>query len=275
MIIDFHTHAFPDALAAKTIPMLAEKSGAHPHTDGTADGLAAHLASAGADLGVVLPVVTKPSQFRSVNAFAAEINRRGGNLLSFGGIHPDDEDIPAHMEEIRALGLPGVKIHPDYQGVMIDDPRYVQIGREAVRLGLILITHAGVDDGFPETVHCPPERAAAFLDAVYGGTEPEKPGIVFAHGGGNRLFGDVKRHLAGRRVYFDLSYILSYASEEEVMELIRAHGAERILFASDCPWGDPAEGIRFVNRLPLAEGERAAILGENARNLLNRIIPIL
>ena len=45
MIIDFHTHAFPDALAVKTIPMLAEKSGTVPHTDGTADGLAAVLSN--------------------------------------------------------------------------------------------------------------------------------------------------------------------------------------------------------------------------------------
>ena len=43
MIIDFHTHAFPAALAAKTIPMLAEKSGATPFTDGTAEDLSARL----------------------------------------------------------------------------------------------------------------------------------------------------------------------------------------------------------------------------------------
>jgi len=270
MIIDFHTHAFPDAIAAKTIPMLAEKAHTTPYTDGTADGLAAALAAAHADLGIVLPVVTKVSQFRSVNAFAAELCRRDG-LVSFGGIHPDDGDIPGHMAEIKALGLPGVKIHPDYQQTSIDDPRYVQIAREAVRLGLILVTHAGVDDGFPETVHCPPERAARFLDEVYGGEEPEEPMIVFAHGGGNRMYDGVIAHLAGRNVYFDLSYIFSCADPAKITEVIRAHGAERILFGSDCPWGDVAAGVEFVRGLPLSEAEKAAILGENARALLERM----
>lgn len=269
MLIDFHTHAFPDALAGRTIPLLAEKSGCTPVTDGTAGALTDTLTAADIDLGVVLPVVTKPAQFDSVNRFAIELCRRPGNrLISFGGIHPDDPDIPGHMEKIRSLGLPGVKIHPDYQGTYIDDPRYVRIAKEAVRLGLLLVTHAGVDDGYPDSVHCPPDRAAGFLDAVYDGAEPAKAQIIFAHGGGNRQADAVLTHLAGRNVYFDLSYIYSFTAPEVILRLIRAHGAHRILFASDCPWGDPAAGVRYVRALPLSEAERAMILGENAAALL-------
>ncbi|MGM9652310.1 MAG: amidohydrolase family protein [Eubacteriales bacterium] len=267
MIIDFHTHAFPDALAAKTIPYLAEKAAAVPCTDGTAGALVRRLRDSGVSLGVVLPVVTRPAQFRSVNAFAAELCRTPG-LLSFGGIHPDDGDIEGHLAEIQAMGLRGIKIHPDYQGVYIDDARYVRIARQALRLGLIVVTHAGVDDGFPDTVRCSPERAARFLDAVEADGGPETARIVFAHGGGNRQFPDVVRYLAGRNVYFDLSFIFNYAKPEEVMDIIRAHGVSRILFASDCPWGDPAEGVRFVRSLPLSEAEREAILAGNARALL-------
>lgn len=272
MIIDTHTHAFPDALAAKTIPMLAAKADVTPHTDGTAAGLSSAMRTAGVDIAVVLPVVTKPSQFASVNAFAAELNKRDG-LISFGGIHPDDEDIPAHVAEIAAMGLPGIKIHPDYQGVFIDDKRYIQIAREALRHGLYLVTHAGVDDGFPECVHCPPERAARFLDQVYEGKEPAEARIIFAHGGGNRQFSEVREHLAGRNVYFDLSFIFDYADAGEITELIRAHGAEKILFASDCPWGDPAEGIRFVRSLALSDREKTLILGANAQRMFKNCIP--
>ena len=267
MIIDFHTHAFPAALAAKTIPMLAEKSGFAPRTDGTAESLIARLREAGIDLGVVLPVVTRPGQFDSVNAFAAQLCERDG-LISFGGIHPDDEAPEEHLRKIQDMGLRGVKIHPDYQGVYIDDPRYIRIAREALRLGLILITHAGVDDGFPEETHCPPERAARFIDAVYEGQKDAPGKIVFAHGGGNRQFDGVITHLAGRDVYFDLAYILSYASPETVMDVIRAHGADRILFATDCPWGDPGEFVRFVRALPLTESEREQIFHKNAERLL-------
>ncbi len=267
MIIDFHTHAFPAALAAKTIPMLAEKSGATPFTDGTAEDLSARLRENGIDLGVVLPVVTRPGQFDTVNAFARTLCEAEG-LISFGGIHPDDETPEEHLRQIREMGLRGVKIHPDYQGVYIDDPRYIRIAREAVRLGLILITHAGVDDGFPEETHCPPDRAARFVEAVYRDNEDAPGKIVFAHGGGNRQFAEVIRCLAGLDVYFDLSYILSYASPETVMEVIRAHGSERILFGTDCPWGDPGAFVRFVRALPLTENEREDIFHRNAGRLL-------
>lgn len=267
MIVDFHTHAFPDALAGRVIPALAEKSNARPYTDGTAEGLRRKLAESGVTLGVVLPVVTRVGQFESVNGFAARLNG-SGRLLSFGGIHPDDADYKEHLRHIRRAGLRGIKLHPDYQGVYIDDERYVRIAREALSLGLIVVTHAGVDDGYPDDVHCPPQRAARFLDAVYAGGEGDAARIVFAHGGGNRQFGDVLRCLAGRAVYFDLSYIFNYARPEELAPLIRAHGAHRILFASDCPWGDPADGIRFVNALPLTEEERRAVFSENARALL-------
>jgi predicted TIM-barrel fold metal-dependent hydrolase len=267
MIIDFHTHAFPAALAAKTIPMLAEKSGATPFTDGTAEDLSARLRENGIDLGVVLPVVTRPGQFDTVNAFARTLCEMEG-LISFGGIHPDDETPEEHVRQIREMGLRGVKIHPDYQGVYIDDPRYIRIAREAVRLGLILITHAGVDDGFPEETHCPPNRAARFVEAVYRDNEGAPGKIVFAHGGGNRQFAEVIRCLAGLDVYFDLSYILSYASPATVMEVIRAHGSERILFGTDYPWGDPGAFVRFVRALPLTENEREDIFHRNAERLL-------
>ena len=272
MIIDFHTHQFPDKIAAKTVAMLAAKlrdtSGVTPCTDGTAAGLSNKLAEASVDLGVVLPVVTRPGQFDTVNECAAGLHRAYPNLLSFGGIHPDDEDVPAHVAKIAELGLPGIKFHPDYQGVRIDDPRYIRIAKEALSHDLMIVTPAGVDDGIGGEVHCPPDRAAKFLDAVYDGRDPDKPRIVFAHGGGNRMFDDVLTYLAGRNVDFDLSYICGYVDADTVLRLIRRHGAERILFGSDCPWGDPAATLAFIRALPLTEPEKQAILGENAARVL-------
>ena len=90
------------------------------------------LRRGGVDLGVVLPVVTRPGQFDSVNAFAAQLCEREG-LISFGGIHPDDETPEEHIGKICELGLRGIKIHPDYQGVFIDDERYIRIARETLR----------------------------------------------------------------------------------------------------------------------------------------------
>ena len=67
MIIDFHTHIFPDKIAKPTIDTLAVNSDAKAYTDGTRDSLVASMREAHVDLSVILPVVTRPGQFQSVN----------------------------------------------------------------------------------------------------------------------------------------------------------------------------------------------------------------
>ena len=116
MVIDFHTHIFPDKIAAKSIAHLEEASGIMAATDGTLQGLLNSMEKNNVDLSVILPVVTKPSQFETVNQFAAEVNRKyNGKLISFGGIHPDSEDYKAELDKIKELGLIGIMLHPDYQ----------------------------------------------------------------------------------------------------------------------------------------------------------------
>lgn len=63
MIIDFHTHMFPKQIAESTITYLAEFSGLTPSTDGSREGLLKSCEHAGIDHAVVLPVMTKPSQY--------------------------------------------------------------------------------------------------------------------------------------------------------------------------------------------------------------------
>lgn len=142
MIIDFHTHTFPDRIAKASIESLSKCSGITPHTDGTGEGLRRSMEEGGVDLSVVLPVVTKPSQFETVNKVAAKICEAGDGLLSFGGIHPDCSDIRQKVREIKNLGLKGIKIHPAYQEVCADDIRYLRILDAATEQGLIISVHA-------------------------------------------------------------------------------------------------------------------------------------
>lgn len=271
MIVDIHTHVFPDPIAAKTIAALTEKAdgAVFASTDGTLAGLKASMRKSGVDVSVVQPVVTRPAQFESINRFAAEINGRDG-VISFGGIHPDDEALCEHLLAIRNLGLPGVKIHPDYQGVMIDDPRNVRLIRLAVETGLLVMTHAGFDVGFPELIHCPPPAAKRMLEAVYGADRSRvEPRIILAHLGGYTQLDEVTAYLVGEPVYLDVSFALDRVEPEAVLRLIRAHGADRILFGSDCPWGDQADFVARMLALPLTDIERDAIFGGNARRILS------
>ncbi|MBR5314982.1 MAG: hypothetical protein IKU45_06185, partial [Clostridia bacterium] len=71
MIIDFHTHCFPDALAAKAIPKLSHAAGGLlPCTDGTLSGLRASMQDCGVDISVVMNISTNADQMRKVNDFA-------------------------------------------------------------------------------------------------------------------------------------------------------------------------------------------------------------
>ena len=267
MIIDFHAHIVPDAIAYKTLSKLSSVSGIEPSTDGTAAGLAASAKAAGATFSVNLPAITKASQFDSTNRFAAEVNGKDG-IISFGGMHPDVESPEEKLDYIKSLGLPGIKLHPDYQDCFVDDPRNVRIIKYAVEIGLIVTLHAGLDAAFPDLTHCTPERCAHMLDMVYGTDEPERPLIVLAHMGGRRYYDDVNRLLSHRGVYYDLSYILGETDPAVVLQTVRNHGAERVLFGTDSPWSSLPDDIARMEKLGLTDREYELIMGMNAAELL-------
>lgn len=267
MYIDFHTHIFPDKIAPATIAHLEKVGGIPAHTDGTAAGLRRSMDAAGIGQSVVLPVVTKPSQFESINRFAAEINAQNDRLISFGGIHPDNDDIEAKLDHIVSLGLKGIKLHPDYQGVFIDDERNVHILKEAMKRDLLVSIHAGIDIGLPDPVHCTPARTAAILDRLE--QNPERPRIILAHVGGWNCWDEVEACLVGKPVYFDLGFSLGQIDNDQLLRIIRNHGADRILFASDSPWGDQGADKQFLDSLPLTTEERELITHRNAQMLLN------
>jgi predicted TIM-barrel fold metal-dependent hydrolase len=266
-IVDFHTHVFPDTIAKKTIASLAANSHNQPYGDGSFSSLLHNMQKSGVTDSVTLPVVTKPKQFQSILQFAVLCNQNP-HIYAFGGIHPDDPEPEAHLRQIKEAGLYGVKLHPDYQQTMIDDAKYIRILKQCIALDLPVVIHAGLDEGLPDPIHCTPERTLHMLELVYGNTTPEKIHIILAHGGANRMHEQVLSLLCGKPVYFDLSYILSYIAPEQLLQIIRKHGAEKILFATDFPWSDPVAGVSFLKALPLTAAEQDAIFWKTASSIL-------
>ena len=263
MVIDFHTHIFPDKIAARTIQALEEKAGLTASTDGTLNGLISSMDNAKVDLSVVLPVVTKPSQFETVNTFAASVNEQyQGKLLSFGGIHPDTENYKKELDRIKELGLKGIKIHPDYQGVMIDDVRYMNIIEYADALGLIILTHAGIDIGLPDPVHCPPDKMRKVIDKLH----PQK--MVVAHYGGWKQWEEVYEYLAGENLYLDTAFTFDYIEEDMFNKILEKHGTDKVLFATDCPWGYQKKDVESLLKLNLTGEVKEKIFYKNAKKLL-------
>jgi hypothetical protein len=131
MIIDFHTHVFPEKIAQSTINALASKSGNKPNTDGTVEGMIKALERANADIAVALPVLTKATQFDSVTRFAIEINNKYANcdrkIISFGGMHPDCENIDEKLKYLSENGIKSIDLMP-YHG--LTGSKYAAVDRE-------------------------------------------------------------------------------------------------------------------------------------------------
>lgn len=260
MIIDFHTHMFPDKIAERTITFLESVSNTRAFTDGTYKGLEKSSIAAGIDVSVALPIVTNPAQFDSIHRFASTYKE--GSILSFGSIHPESINYKEQLLQIKDMGLKGIKLHPDYQEVYFNDIRYKRIISFASELGFIIIVHAGEDPKCPDDVHCTPQMAAEMLDDV----RPEK--LVLAHMGGMKLWDEVEEQLVGRDVYFDTGVVFKELKDNQLIRMIRTHGADKILFGTDSPWATQREYVNYLHNLAITEEERELIFYKNAVKLL-------
>lgn len=258
-VIDFHTHVFPDALAEGAISALETQGDVKAHYDGTVGGLVGEMDRAGIDVSVVQPVATKPSQVATINDWSASL--AGERIVPFGAMHPDLENPADEIRRMRELGLRGFKMHPEYQLFEPHEPRMDAIYDAAVDNRMIVLFHAGHDIGF-ETVRGTPESFAEVLRTWPGLT------VVLAHLGGFQVWDGVIEHVAGGDLWLDTAYTLGHLPDDGFVQLVRAHGADRVLFGSDGPWTDPAAELIHLRTLDLTPAEIEAICGGNAQRLL-------
>ena len=101
---------------------MAKRKGIPHFFDGTIDGLLGVMDNSGIDLSLISRITTKKENVKVVNEWLRNCNRPQ---------HPDPwprsiPDLPvasSDLESLRAQGFKGVKLHPDYQGFFVDDPR--------------------------------------------------------------------------------------------------------------------------------------------------------
>ena len=263
MVIDFHTHVFPDDLAKKAMSTLMRNINNifTPVNDGTLSGLLNNMDAWDIDISVVQPVITKQSQMRKTNEWAKSIC--SNRIVSFGGIYPHHGDYKKDIDFVADLGLKGLKFHAEYQDFSVDDDKMLKIYDYALSKGLILFHHAGADPGMQMPYKSSPQQFARIVDAMQGGV------IVAAHFGGHAQWDDVEKYLAGKNIYLDTSMGFEYFSREQFLRIVKAHGADKILFASDSPWSSARAEVEHLKALPLSANEKNQILSGNAKRLLN------
>ena len=281
-VIDIHTHTFPEKIAERAISSLKAKSHSKAYTDGTINALSRSMSEAGITYSVIQPVATNPKQVVHVNDSSIAINERFSEtgIMSFGAMHPDFEDYSRELERLARSGIKGIKLHPVYQGVSVDDERYINILRKSGELGLIVMLHAGWDIGFPGNDYALPEKIARAM------SEAGDVKVILAHMGGWRCWREAEEVFAHSNVYIDTAFSLGefeplddgyYSSREECLMLtgeefvkvVHAFGAERVLFGTDSPWASQGDTLREIDSLPLTQAEKTDIFCNNSATLLN------
>ncbi|MDR0315213.1 MAG: amidohydrolase family protein [Oscillospiraceae bacterium] len=262
MIIDFHTHAFPPKVAQLAIPKLAKESGGlKPQHDGTAPSLIEGIKAAGVSKAVVLNIATNPKQQTKVNDYAISLLEYP-ELIPFGSVHHDSEDVFFELERLKEAGIKGIKLHPDYQNFYVDDDKMIKIYEKISSLGLVTVFHSGLDLGFPYDIHCTPQRLLNIIDVF---SAP----VVAAHMGGVMFWYETYEKLAGTKIYLDTSFSYGVVPPQLAKSLIEKHTAQRILFGSDMPWSASGNEIVYIKSLDLSKTQEDLIFYKNACKLLN------
>ena len=280
MIIDMHTHIFPDKISKDVVEKLSRISRTPAFTDGTLNGLKKAMDAAQINFSVILPVATNTKQVEKVNNSSVELNENFSSegIISFGCIHPDFTNYREELSRVKNHGLKGIKIHPVYQDTNLDDAKFLRILYRAAELDLIVVTHAGLDIGFPGVVRCSPQMAKNVID------ELGEFKFVLAHMGGWKNWDEVLKILGDTKVFIDTSFStgkiiprsdclwnaddLKLLTPAQVIKFVEVFGAERILFGTDSPWSSAITSIEFIRDLPISDADKTKILGGNARRLL-------
>ena len=138
--IDIHTHIYPVALARRAMEVTGHENDDFKKLP-IRENLLARMREAGVDLSVNLPVVSKPQNQGEVNRFAKEAARK--NMIPFGGLHPDCENVIEELEKLKDMEMAGIKFHPPFQKVHLEDPKYEEMWRKINELGFPVLIHMG------------------------------------------------------------------------------------------------------------------------------------
>lgn len=260
MIIDFHTHAFPDAVAAKAIPTLEKVGNITAHTAGTVDALLKSMDSAGIEKSVLCSIATRPEQFAAILKWSHSV--KSSRIIPLPSIHPNDPDCVQHVYRVKEEGFVGIKMHPYYQNYFLADEQLAPFYEAVSESGLLLVAHCGFDIGFPRTRCADPAQILKLIRNF------PKLRFVATHFGGWKLWDEVEEMLIGREIFMEISFALKYLSRDQISRMLKHHPQEYLLFGSDSPWDDQSASLQALSDLSLDAELFAAITGKNAQKLL-------
>ena len=228
------------------------------------ENLLARMREAGVDLSVNLPVVSKPQNQGEVNRFAKEAARK--NIISFGGLHPDCENVIEELEKLKDMEMAGIKFHPPFQKVHLEDPKYEEMWRKINELGFSVLIHMGT------------ARIVRSYDLYPSGIRkilkfaPDIP-IIMAHMGSFCMMKNPDGDLENlpENVFIDTAMSAELEESGEFEEIIRRFGTNRVLYGSDFPYGSQKAAIARIRDSSFTDSEKEDMLWKNAARILKTV----
>ncbi len=259
--IDFHTHVFPDALAAKAMDALEKAGGEKAFLDGTLDTLYRSMREAGVERAVIASIATRPEQFDPMLKWSRSI--RSDRIIPFLSVHPRDPQLTERIQQIKSEGFHGVKLHPYYQDFVLDDDTLFPAYEAIAETGLVLLAHTGFDMAFERIRRCDPQKIVTILNRF-----PTLK-LVTTHCGAWEDWDEVEAHLLGRPVYMDISYSIGTMGSTRFRRFLNSHPADYLIFGTDSPWADQKAAVADVERAVTDPGRLDKIFFTNAARLLD------
>lgn len=257
-IIDIHTHVYPEAIAQKATDSVRK----YYHIgdagmNGTTDMLLQRGTEAGISQFVILPVAVRADHVQSINDFIIDQVGQQSCFVGFGTVHAGMDGLAREIQRIVAIGLKGIKMHPDMQRFAIDDPRLFPM-YEMIQGKLPVLLHMG-DHNFD---YSHPARLRHVLELF------PKLDAVAAHFGGYSMYETAYQLLRDTNCVMDISSSLMYLGDGEAERYIGIYGAERMAFGSDYPIWDPVTEVRRFLELRLTDEQKEQIAHKTAERLL-------
>ena len=260
-VADIHAHIFPQKLAHKASDSIGGFYGCSAAHIASLDNLLHEERLANIQITSVSSSATSPGQVRSINEFIADCCREHTELVGLGSLFPTMDGWEAELEMMIHLGLRGVKIHPDFQKINIDDPAAIPMYQAIAKAGLPVLFHMG-DARYDYSA---PERLTNLIRQV-----PDLIAIA-AHFGGWQAWERSYNHVLPENVFYDTSSSLMFLGKDRALDFLDKLGAHRFLFGSDFPMWTPKQELEAFLALGLDENLQNRILYDNFERLfLNR-----
>lgn len=257
-IIDAHAHIFPEKIAENATINIGKFYDIPMQNCGLSDKLIESGSKIGVSRYLVCSTATKPQQVQSINSFIAEECKQHSCFYGFGTAHPESEDIEADIEQIKALGLHGVKIHPDFQQFDMDSMKAYKIYEQ-------------IEGILPILIHCGDSRYEYSAPKKIANIHKDFPNLIIlaAHLGGYERWDEAEEYLAGLdNVKFDTCSSLAFMSPERGAELIRRYGVENCFYGSDFPMWKHEDEFKNIISLGFSEEENKRIFAGNFKECM-------